>query len=741
MPNSIRIKRRASGGSAGAPSSLLNAELAFNEQDNILYYGTGTGGLGGSATTIIPIAGPGGFVDRVTTQSIAGLKTFSANTAFSSDVIITGDLSINGGDIYTSSSTFNIANNNAFTVGFARSANNITIGATTGTTTVRNKLSVVGGITIAGDTIFAGDLAVNGGDLTSTSAIFNALSTSTTINFGASATLVNIGSASGNTHILSNLDVDGDVNIDGGDLTVSTTTFNLANTNALAVNAFGAASAIVLGAATGTITISNPTVVGSIATQNLWNTVATTVNAFGVASSLNLGATSGTATISNPTVVGSQTTQNLWNTVATTVNAFGAATTAINIGASTGILTIKTPTVVGTETVQNLWNTAATTVNAFGVASSLNLGASTGTATISNPTVVGSIATQNLWNTVATTVNAFGVASSLNLGATSGTATISNPTVVGSIATQNLWNTVATTVNAFGAATLINIGAPTGTTAINNDVTIAGTLDVTGTTTFTTDVIVGGDLTVNGTLTSINSSTITVDDKNLELGSVVATEISAVGVVGSVTGGTSGTITGMSSTTGLIVGSAITAVDGVGSIGVGVLVASIINKTSITITATSGISAGSVTNITTGGATDVTADGGGFTLKGLTDKTFNWINATDSWTSSENLTLASGRSFFIDSASVLSANTLGSGVIYSSLTTLGTISTGVWSATTILANRGGTGFDTYAIGDILYADSTSTLAKLPKGTAYQFLQMNAGVTAPEWVSVIDGGSF
>ena len=38
--------------------------------------------------------------------------------------------------------------------------------------------------------------------------------------------------------------------------------------------------------------------------------------------------------------------------------------------------------------------------------------------------------------------------------------------------------------------------------------------------------------------------------------------------------------------------------------------------------------------------TDTTADGGGITLKGLTDKTFNWLDATDSWTSSEHLTLS-----------------------------------------------------------------------------------------------------
>lgn len=77
MSNTIRIKRRANGGGAGAPSSLANAELAFNEQTNVLYYGTGTGGAGGTATSVIPIAGNGAFVDLSSNQTIAGDKTFS----------------------------------------------------------------------------------------------------------------------------------------------------------------------------------------------------------------------------------------------------------------------------------------------------------------------------------------------------------------------------------------------------------------------------------------------------------------------------------------------------------------------------------------------------------------------------------------------------------------------------------------------------------------------------------------
>lgn len=78
MANTVRIKRRAAGGAAGAPASLQNAELAFNEQDNTLYYGFGTGGAGGSATSVIPIAGTGAFAALTGDQTIAGIKTFSS---------------------------------------------------------------------------------------------------------------------------------------------------------------------------------------------------------------------------------------------------------------------------------------------------------------------------------------------------------------------------------------------------------------------------------------------------------------------------------------------------------------------------------------------------------------------------------------------------------------------------------------------------------------------------------------
>ena len=88
MANTIRIKRRASGAS-GAPSSLENAELAYNEIDDTLYYGKGTGGVGGTATTVEAIGGKGAYVGLAGTQTITGNKTFSGTIALGSSASAT----------------------------------------------------------------------------------------------------------------------------------------------------------------------------------------------------------------------------------------------------------------------------------------------------------------------------------------------------------------------------------------------------------------------------------------------------------------------------------------------------------------------------------------------------------------------------------------------------------------------------------------------------------------------------
>jgi hypothetical protein len=78
--------------------------------------------------------------------------------------------------------------------------------------------------------------------------------------------------------------------------------------------------------------------------------------------------------------------------------------------------------------------------------------------------------------------------------------------------------------------------------------------------------------------------------------------------------------------------------------------------------------------------TDITADGGGITLKGTTDKTFNWVDSTDSWTSSEHINLASGKSLYLnntllkDATETLTNKTLTSPTIDTPLLTLSTTS-------------------------------------------------------------------
>jgi hypothetical protein len=74
-----------------------------------------------------------------------------------------------------------------------------------------------------------------------------------------------------------------------------------------------------------------------------------------------------------------------------------------------------------------------------------------------------------------------------------------------------------------------------------------------------------------------------------------------------------------------------------------------------------------------------------------------------------------------------------------SITTLGTITTGTWSANTIATTKGGTGLTTYATGDILYSNGINSLAKLTIGTNGKVLQVN-GSGVPVWAD-IDGGTY
>jgi len=492
---------------------------------------------------------------NTTTVNFAGEATDiqigaeTGTTNVNNDLDVDGDVNIDGSDLTTGADTFNLVNTTATTVNFAGAATDIQIGAETGTTNVNNDLDV------------DGDVNIDGGDLTSSADTFNLVNaTATTVNFAGAATDIQIGAATGITNINNDLDVDGNVNIDGSDLTTGADTFNLLNTTATIVNFAGAATDIQIGAATGTTNINNDLDVdGNVnidgsdlttnqTTFNLVNITATTVNFAGAATDIQIGAATGITNINNDLDVdgnvnidGSDLTTtatafNLVDTTATTVNFAGSATD-IQIGAATGITNINNDLDVDgdvnidgsdlttTATAFNLVDTTATTVNFAGAATDIQIGAATGTTNINNDLDVdGDVnidgsdlttnqTTFNLLNTTTTTVNFAGSATDIQIGADIGTTNINNDLDVdgdvnidGSDLTTgadtfNLLNTTATTVNFAGSATDIQIGADTGTTNINNDLDVDGDVNIDG-----------SDLTTNQpTFNLLNTTATTVN--------------------------------------------------------------------------------------------------------------------------------------------------------------------------------------------------------------------------------------
>lgn len=140
---------------------------------------------------------------------------------------------------------------------------------------------------------------------------------------------------------------------------------------------------------------------------------------------------------------------------------------------------------------------------------------------------------------------------------------------------------------------------------------------------------------------------------------------------------------------------------------------------------------------------NATADGGGITLKGTTDKTFNWVNSTSSWTSSEHVNLASGKEYKINGTTVLNSTSLGTGVTGSSLTSVGTLTSGIWNATAITTAYGGTGYsDGYSDGQLLIGTSAGGLSRstLTAGTGIVITNGNGSIeiSAQETLSAGDG---
>ena len=126
-------------------------------------------------------------------------------------------------------------------------------------------------------------------------------------------------------------------------------------------------------------------------------------------------------------------------------------------------------------------------------------------------------------------------------------------------------------------------------------------------------------------------------------------------------------------------------------------------------------------------ANDAAADGAGITVDSADSaKTWNWVDATDAWTSSEHIDLANGKVLKHNTATILSETTLGSSVVSSSLTSVGTIASGTWQGTAIN--------DTY-IGTINNADKVALSAlDIDGGT-----DINAAIVDADLFIVDDAG--
>ena len=483
-------------------------------------YVSGTLGIGTTSPDQafkLVVQGSGNFIGSVTASdgffvdgNLVGGGSISGTNIVGTSLSISGISTFSGGPVFIGAAASTGTVGQVLQVAGINSSVYIGGNLGVGVTNPTSKLSVDGGIDVTGD------LNVDGGDVTSNTAslnLFNANVTNANV-LGAGTNIV-IGATSGITTIRNaTVDLDGDLNVDGGDVTSNTAALNLFNTNVTNANVLGAGTNIVIGATSGIATINNPTVVGTQVTQNLYDTVATNLNFAGAATALVIGATSGIATINNPTVVGTQATQNLYNTVATTVNAFGAGT-AVNLGANSGTLTIRNPTVVGTEATQNLYNTVATNLNFAGAATELVIGATTGITTVRNDlTVVGDLRING--NDIKASDGATNITlSSSTLTTFAGDIKVAGNDIQASDGNANITLT-SNTLTTFAGDIKVggnDIQASDGTTAI----TLSA---VTGNVGVSSNLTVLGDLFVNGTTTQINTNSLTVEDRTIDLGIV-----------------------------------------------------------------------------------------------------------------------------------------------------------------------------------------------------------------------------
>lgn len=279
-----------------------------------------------------------------------------------------------------------------------------------------------------------GDLAINGGDLTSSAATFNLINdTTTTINIGGAATEINIGSATGTTTVNTDLSVQGELfvsTLDGstaGKIATDATSFFLLDDNVVALSIGGDATTVDLGGLGSTVNVHNITGTGDIdfagqlnidsgiitttsTTAEVMNNNVTTVTMFTGASNITIGDTGGQTNLRNDVdIAGNLTVHGYDASPAAFIDApvptvnlvntprnidFGHAGTDIVIGATTGQTNIRHNLIVDnniaaqggeittTNTVAKIFEENVTDIDMLGQATTINMGNIAGTLTI-----------------------------------------------------------------------------------------------------------------------------------------------------------------------------------------------------------------------------------------------------------------------------------------------------------------------------------------------------------------------
>ena len=356
-----------------------------------------------------------------------------------------------------------------------------------------------------------------------------------------------------------------------------------------------------------TLAITDPTADRTITIPDVTGTVITTGNLSDIT---NIGVFTSTITMEGSTANDFELTLSAGDPTADRTLTFPDATDTLVGRATTDTLTNKSIS-LGSNTVTSTLAQLNTAVSDADVASLA------GSETLTNKTVaLGS-------NTVTSTLAQLNTAiSDADVASLAGTETLTNKTLTTPV--------ISSITN--GAATL-TLPTSTGTIALTTDipsgvVTESGTQTLTNKT-LTSPVITGavfndGSIVFEGATADAHETTFTITDPTADRTITFPDATGTVALAANVAALSGATFTGAVSGTDLTLSGNLT-VNGT---------TTNINSTNLVVEDKNIILADVET------PTDVTADGGGITLKGTTDKTFNWIDSTDSWTSSEHLTLS-----------------------------------------------------------------------------------------------------